>query len=244
MQKLKKLIKNSYYCIAFTGAGISTFSGIKDFRGKNGVYKQKDIDADKIFSLKYFLSDPSYYYNHARDFIYNLDEKSPGIVHKTLASLEKSGYVKTIITQNIDQLHQKAGSDNLIEIHGSPAEHYCMKCGKIYKYSQIAPLVKQKIVPFCELCRGIIKPRIIFFGEPLDENAIRKAFNEAAQADLMLILGSTLIVQPAASLPLYTLDHGGKIVIINDMPTPLDSRAALKYDDLAIFSDELLNMNG
>ena len=240
MQQLAALINESEYCVAFTGAGVSTFSGIKDFRGKDGVYRQKNIDADKIFSLEYFCHDPSYYYEHSKDFIYNLDEKTPGVVHKALALLEAEGKIKAVITQNIDQLHQKAGSKNVIEVHGSPSEHYCMDCGKIYKYDEIAQLVKKDIVPYCD-CGGIIKPRIIFFGENLNENAINSAFDEASKADLMLVLGSTLIVQPAASLPLYTLRSGGKIVIVNDMPTPLDSRAALKYDDLAIFENFMIS---
>ena len=232
MNKLKELIEKAEYCVAFTGAGVSTFSGIKDFRGKNGVYRQKNIDADKIFSLDYFLKDPSYYYTHAKDFIYNLDEKSPSIVHKVLAKLEEQGYLKAVITQNIDMLHQQAGSKNVIEIHGSPSEHYCMDCGKTFLFPAICDIVKNNQVPRCE-CGGVIKPRIVFFGELLPETAINQAFEAAQRADLMLVLGSTLVVQPAASLPLYTLDHGGKIVIINDMPTPLDAEAELKYDNLA-----------
>jgi NAD-dependent deacetylase len=232
MNKLKELIERAEYCVAFTGAGVSTFSGIKDFRGKNGIYRQQNIDADKIFSLDYFLKDPSYYYIHARDFIYNLDEKSPGIVHKVLAKLESQGLLKAVITQNIDMLHQQAGSQNVIEIHGSPSEHYCMDCGRTFPFSEICGIVKNNRVPRCE-CGGIIKPRIVFFGELLPEVALEQAFEAARRADLMLILGSTLVVQPAASLPVHTLNHGGKIVIINDMPTPLDAEAELKYDNLA-----------
>ena len=232
MNKLKELIERAGYCVAFTGAGVSTFSGIKDFRGKNGVYRQQNIDADKIFSLDYFLKDPSYYYTHAKDFIYNLDEKSPGIVHKILAKLESQGLLKAVITQNIDMLHQQAGSQNVIEIHGSPSEHYCMDCGKTFSFQAICNTVKNDQVPYCE-CGGIIKPRIVFFGELLPEAALNHAFEAARRADLMLILGSTLVVQPAASLPVHTLDHGGKIVIINDMSTPLDAEAELKYDNLA-----------
>jgi NAD-dependent deacetylase len=232
MNKLKELIERAEYCVAFTGAGVSTFSGIKDFRGKNGIYRQQNIDADKIFSLDYFLKDPSYYYIHARDFIYNLDEKSPGIVHKVLAKLESQGLLKAVITQNIDMLHQQAGSQNVIEIHGSPSEHYCMDCGRTFPFSEICGIVKNNRVPRCE-CGGVIKPRIVFFGELLPEVALEQAFEAARRADLMLILGSTLVVQPAASLPVHTLNHGGKLVIINDMPTPLDAEAELKYDNLA-----------
>ena len=232
MNELKELIERAKYCVAFTGAGVSTFSGIKDFRGKNGIYRQQNIDADKIFSLDYFLEDPSYYYTNAKDFIYNLDEKSPGIVHKVLAKLEARGLLKAVITQNIDMLHQQAGSKNVIEIHGSPSEHYCMDCGKTFPFQAICDIVKNNQVPYCE-CGGIIKPRIVFFGELLPEVALNQAFEAARRADLMLVLGSSLVVQPAASLPVHTLNHGGKIVIINDMPTLLDAEAELKYDNLA-----------
>lgn len=232
MNELKELIERAKYCVAFTGAGVSTFSGIKDFRGKNGIYRQQNIDADKIFSLDYFLEDPSYYYTHAKDFIYNLDEKSPGIVHKVLAKLEDQGLLKALITQNIDMLHQQAGSKNVIEIHGSPSEHHCMECGKTFPFPAICDIVKNDQVPYCE-CGGIIKPRIVFFGELLPEVVLNQAFEAARRADLMLVLGSSLVVQPAASLPVHTLNHGGKIVIINDMPTPLDAEAELKYGNLA-----------
>lgn len=233
MDKLLKLLKESSYTVAFTGAGVSTLAGISDFRGKNGIYRRTDIDAEKIFSLDYFIRDPAYYYTHAKDFIYNLDIREPGIVHRELARLEKMSALQSVITQNIDLLHQKAGSENVIEVHGSPSEHYCMHCGKIYSYRQIAETVWKDEVPYCEKCGSVIKPRIIFFGENLDESALNRAFAEASKADLLLVMGSTLIVQPAASIPLSTFKNGGKLVIINDMPTPLDYRATLKYSDLS-----------
>jgi NAD-dependent deacetylase len=232
MRQLAELIKNSEHCVVMTGAGISTLSGIKDFRGKNGVYKSSSIDADKIFSLDYFRKDPSYYYKNTKDFIYNIDEKEPGIVHRVLARLEQRGVLKAVITQNIDMLHQKAGSKNVFELHGSPAIHKCLRCGKTFTYQDIAAKVKAGIVPQCDACSGTIKPEIIFFGEMLNEATIDGAINEAGQADLMLVLGSTLVVNPAASIPLYTLDNGGRLVIINDMETPLDRYAVLRYHDL------------
>ncbi|MDD5729394.1 MAG: NAD-dependent protein deacylase [Victivallales bacterium] len=232
MQKLENLICNANYRVAFTGAGVSTFSGIRDFRGRNGLYRQQNVDADKMFSLDYFFQNPSYYYRHTRDFIYNLDEKTPGVVHQALAKLEERGLLQAVITQNIDMLHQQAGSRKVIEIHGSPSEHYCLQCGKTYSFHEIRIIVKTGKTPRCDRCGGIIKPRIVFFGEQLDENTLTQAFAAAGRADLMLVLGSTLVVQPAASLPLHTLKNGGKIVIINDMPTPLDNEAVIKYDDL------------
>lgn len=231
MDDLIKNILDSEYCAALTGAGISTLSGIKDFRGKDGFYKQKGIDPEKIFDLAYFLEDPSYYYKNSKDFIYNLEAKEPSIVHKTLAVLEKKGKLKSIITQNIDLLHHKAGSENVVELHGSPKWHDCLDCGKKYSYEEIQKILKNDKLPCCE-CGGIIKPRITFFGELLHEASINNAVREAEKADLMLVLGSSLLVQPAASIPLYTLRNGGKLVIINNMPTPLDACAEKRYDSL------------
>lgn len=223
---------DSKHLVALTGAGISTLSGVSDFRGKNGLYKQDSVDADKIFSLPYFMKDPSYYYLHTKDFIYNVNEKTPCVVHRVLAELEKMGIMKAVITQNIDMLHQKAGSHNVIEIHGSPMVHRCLKCHKRFTYDEIRKVLDENKIPECDDCGGIVKPEIIFFGENLNERALDNALAEASKADLMLVLGSTLVVQPAASLPLYTLQRGGKLVIVNNMETPLDEAAFLRFDDL------------
>ena len=230
MEKLIKKLKDSRYAVAFTGAGISTLSGIRDFRGKNGLYKE--YDADKIFDVNYFLHDPGYYYEHAKNFIYNLEERKPNIVHTELARLEKMGIIKRIITQNIDLLHHKAGSVNAIEVHGSPLMHTCLSCATTYSFETIASLVQAGTIPTCSRCRGIIKPNIIFFGEMLDATTIQEAQSEAQQADFMLVCGSSLVVQPAASLPLHTLKNKGSIAIVNQGETPLDSSADFRFEDL------------
>ena len=186
--------------LIFTGAGVSTLAGIKDFRGKDGLYKTAGEDAEKIFDIDYFHKKPSFYYKAAKNFIYNLDQKEPAIVHTELARLEKMGIVKAVITQNIDLLHQKAGSKKVIEVHGSPEIHRCLSCGKIYKFDEIARIVQEDKVPQCS-CGGIIKPDITFFGESLPALAVDEAISEASKADLMLVLGSTLVVYPAASFP-------------------------------------------
>lgn len=232
MKRLINLIKTSKYVVVFTGAGISTLSGIKDFRGKNGIYKSTSVDAEKIFSLPYFMKDPSYYYTHTKDFIYDIDRKEPNIIHRELARLEKLGMVKAVITQNIDMLHQKASSKNVVELHGSPAVHRCLSCGMEYPYKDICDILDEGIIPRCKSCQGLVKPDIIFFGEALNERSVNMAVSEASKSDLLIVLGSSLIVQPAASIPFYTLDNGGKIIIINDMETPLDSNACLRYSDL------------
>ncbi|HAK44376.1 MAG TPA: NAD-dependent deacetylase [Spirochaeta sp.] len=238
MNEILNLINNASFLTAFTGAGVSTFSGIRDFRGENGLYN--DEDADKIFDLDYFLTDPSFYYRRSKDFIYNIDEKTPGIVHNMLAKLENEGRLKAVITQNIDLLHQKAGSRNVVEVHGTPEFHHCLNCGKFYSFNKIIEIVRKDETPGCDDCGGIVKPDITFFGEQLPEDAVNKAFELASKSDLMLVLGSSLVVQPAASIPLTTVQNGGKIVIVNNMPTPLDYDAAMLFSDLREFC-ELIN---
>jgi len=231
INKLFTLIKEAEYPVAMTGAGVSTLSGIRDFRGKNGLYNE--MDAEKIFDINYFEKDPSLYYTQAGSFIYNLNEKQSSIVHNVLGELEKRGLLKALITQNIDLLHQKGGSKNVIEIHGSPETHYCLRCPGIrISFEEAAAVVCKGEMPKCPKCGRVLKPAITFFGENLPINALRQATLESQQADLMLILGTSLTVYPAASMPEHTLRHGGNIVIVNNMPTPMDSRALMCFDDL------------
>jgi NAD-dependent deacetylase len=230
--KLFKLITGARHLVALTGAGVSTLSGIRDFRGKNGLYQE--MDAEKIFDISYFMKDPSFYYRAAGSFIYNIDEKEPSIVHKTLGELENRGFLKALITQNIDLLHQKGGSRNVIEIHGTPSVHYCLDCpqGDTMTFDEAAALVKAGQLPRCGRCGGVLKPAITFFGESLPVRALRDAEEAAGKADLMLVLGTSLTVYPAAGLPTLTLRAGGSVVIVNNMATPLDRHARMRFDDL------------
>jgi NAD-dependent deacetylase len=238
IDKLFSLIQNAKHLTALTGAGVSTLSGIRDFRGKNGLYN--DMDAEKIFDINYFEKDPSFYYTHAGSFIYNIDEKEASIVHLTLGELEKRGFLKSLITQNIDLLHQKGGSKNVIEIHGSPKIHYCLRCSGVrVSFEEAAAVVREGKMPLCPKCGRVLKPAITFFGESLPVEALKEAVSESQKSDLMLVLGTSLTVYPAASMPEYTLRSGGKIVIVNNMPTPLDGRALLKFDDLGSVFEEL-----
>jgi NAD-dependent deacetylase len=232
MEELAEKIRQSSRCVAFTGAGVSTLAGIADFRGEKGLYRREDIDADRIFDIGYFKRDPSYYYLKSKDFIYGLEHKTPAVVHTELARLEEAGYIKAVITQNIDLLHQKAGSKHVVEVHGSPMVHRCLSCGKTWDFSEIAAMVQEDRVPACDACGGIVKPDITFFGEQLPAGALEEAFSLASSADLMLVLGSTLLVQPAASIPMYTVRNSGSLVIVNNMETPLDEYADLRYSDL------------
>jgi len=237
IEALRALILAARHCVAFTGAGVSTLSGIRDFRGKNGLYKT--VDAEKIFDIDVFRSDPSFYYTMTRDFIYGLEDKEPSVVHKVLARLEQNGYLSAIITQNIDLLHQKAGSERVIEIHGSPSIHRCPRCGTTMTFAEAAAIVRAGDLPGCGACGAILKPEITFFGESLPEAALREAKAEARSADLMLVLGSSLLVYPAAAMPEYVFDHGGALVIVNDMPTHLDASASLRFEDLGATFDSL-----
>jgi NAD-dependent deacetylase len=247
-EELCTLITNASHCIALTGAGVSTLSGIRDFRGKNGLYNE--MDAEKIFDLDYFYRDPSFYYSHAKDFIYNLEEKQPSIVHTVLGMLEAKGFVKAVVTQNIDLLHTKGGSKRVIEIHGSPQVHYCpgcqssaaaeeaalggsdaIKAGGFMGFDEAAAIVREGGMPRCS-CGRVLKPAITFFGESLPVKALSAAETEAEKTDLMLVLGTSLSVFPAAGLPQLTIRAGGKIVIVNDMKTSMDRYAVMGFSDL------------
>lgn len=241
-EELKDLLEHSKRTVAFTGAGISTLSGIRDFRGKNGVYLQPwhGKPVEEILSLDCFLAEPELFYGWAKEFIYRLEEFRPAAVHRALAGLEAHGMLRAVYTQNIDLLHQKAGSRTVYEVHGSPAHHRCLKCGRRFDYAEIAPRVLADEIPHCP-CGGLVKPDIVFYGENLDETLLEQAFAELGRAELLLVLGSSLTVQPAASLPMATLRGGGNIVIVNAQPTPLDRYAKLRYDDLLPVFDELEN---
>ncbi len=239
MQELSRLLKEARHAVVLTGAGISTLSGIPDFRGAGGLYTRTDIDANKLFDLDYFYTDQNYYYEHARDFLYNLDEKEPNIVHSGLARLEEKGFIHAVITQNIDLLHQKAGSRKVLELHGSPLVHRCLSCGKTWDFPSVAKIVRSGGIPRCDKCGGIVKPDIVFFGEGLPVDTLEEAEREAQQADLMLVLGTSLTVYPAAAVPEITLRRGGRIAIINRDPTHLDRYACHIERDLKKAFEEL-----
>jgi NAD-dependent deacetylase len=259
VDQLFALIESARHCTALTGAGVSTLSGIRDFRGKNGLYKE--MDAEKIFDVDYFFRDPSFYYSHAKNFIYDLDEKQPSIVHTVLGELEKRGKLKAVITQNIDLLHTKGGSKRVIEIHGSPQVHYCPKCQKssdaeeaalagedaaakrgFMPFAEAAAIVQKGELPRCAKCGAVLKPAITFFGESLPVHALEAAETEGRNSDLMLVLGTSLTVYPAAGIPQLPLRGGGKIVIVNEMETPLDQHAVLHYTDLKAVFEEIKSL--
>lgn len=237
-EELSEIIRRAGHFVVLTGAGISTLSGIPDFRGVGGLYSRKDIDANKLFDINYFRKDPSYYYKNSRDFLYEKAAR-PNIVHETLAKLEEKGYLKAVITQNIDLLHQKAGSKNVFELHGSPMRHYCMSCGKKFDFDTVLAMIQEKEVPYCPQCGGIIKPEIVFFGESLPEYALDNAEYHAKKADFLLVLGTSLTVYPAAAVPEITHRAGGKLGIVNASSTYIDDVCIFKAKDLGGIFEKL-----
>lgn len=233
--RLKQLITESKRTIVFTGAGVSTLSGIRDFRGTGGFYTSSyhGLQVEDLLSIELFLRNPELFYRWAREFVYVLDSYKPSVVHTVLAEMEQRNLIEGVYTQNIDMLHRKAGSNRVWEIHGSPETHRCLSCQMKAGYDKIAPIVLSGTVPRCTDCGGIMKPDIVFYGEQLDANLLDKAYRDMASADLVLVLGSSLTVQPAASLPMATYYHGGRIVIVNAQETPLDKYAKLRLPDLS-----------
>lgn len=223
IEKLQKLIDESNYIVFFGGAGVSTESGIKDFRGKDGLYKEKNKYSN--FAPEYLLSHSCLVYDTDIFFDYyktKMDARSykPNVTHKYLTKLEKKGKLKTIVTQNIDGLHQKAGSKNVLEVHGTTYKCHCMDCHKEYSGDVIFESIG---IPKCE-CGGIIRPNVTLYEESLPEDFVMAA-EYISKADLLIVAGTSLTVQPASSLINYF--RGKHLVIINEGNTPYDSLAEL-----------------
>lgn len=231
IDQLLDLWRDSRCTVVFTGAGVSTLSGLPDFRGERGLFRE--IDGYRVFDIDVFMRDPAFFYTHGRDLVYGLADYEPSLVHQECARLEAAGRIEAIVTQNIDMLHQRAGSRRVVELHGSPTRHSCLVCGRGHDFAWAREQVALEIVPRCEDCEGLVKPDITFFGEQLPAAALEQAWELAARAELMLVLGSSLVVQPAALLPVITSRQGGRVVIVNQGPTPLDDLAELRLDDLA-----------
>ena len=270
IEQLKDWIQSSDNIVFFGGAGVSTESGIPDFRGTNGLYRQggikvenmtiglgqdgydmgkeaydlgngvtvdpdneesfayskaPDFTLEEIFSLDVFLDYPAAYYTYFRNS-HHLGEAQPNIAHKWLADLEAAGKMRAVVTQNIDGLHQAAGSKRVFELHGNETRFYCPECGHTYTLDQIEG--QSSVVPLCQ-CGAVIRPDIVFYGEGLDMDTVYGALNAISQAEVLVVAGSSLEVQPAAGLLDYY--EGNKMVIINDQPTPYDARANLVIRD-------------
>ena len=217
--KLQNIIDESKRIVFFGGAGVSTESGIPDFRSVDGLYNQKyDVPPEVILSHTYFMNHTEKFYDFYRDKMLALWAK-PNETHLKLAELESSGKLSSVITQNIDGLHQAAGSKNVLELHGSVHRNYCMKCGRPYSAEFI---LNSKGIPTCE-CGGVIKPDVVLYEEPLDNEVFSAAMDEIRRADTLIISGTSLTVYPAAGMINYYSGHN--LVLINRDPTPADSYA-------------------
>lgn len=236
------LLSKSRRMVALTGAGVSTLSGIPDFRSSEGLYSREfgSMRVEDILDIDFFKEHPDVFYQWARPYWYQMDKYEPNIIHRTLAVLEGMGTLTDgIFTQNIDSLDRKAGSKKVYELHGSLRAGYCMDCHSYYDYDTIARAVNSGIVPVCKQCGGTIKPDIVFYGEGLDQSLLSRGVSSFSYSDLVLVCGSSLIVNPAASLPYYSATNRKKIVIVNRDSTYLDEYASLRFDDLESFFGEL-----
>ena len=225
IQKLKQWIGESKRIVFFGGAGVSTESGIKDFRSVDGLYNQKfDFPPEEIISRTFFEDRPEYFYNFYRQKMLPLGHE-PNITHKVLAKWEEEGRLSAVVTQNIDGLHQKAGSKKVYELHGSVLRNYCRKCGKFHS----AEFIRDSIgVPKCD-CGGVVKPDVVLYEEGLDQDTIEKAVHAIYRADLLIVAGTSLTVYPAAGLIRYY--QGDRLVLINRDKTPYDRHADLVFHE-------------
>ncbi len=225
LQQLKQWINESKSAVFFGGAGVSTESGIPDFRSVDGLYSQKfDYPPETIISHSFFERKPEYFFRFYREKMLPLGFE-PNVTHKVLARLEAEGHLAAVVTQNIDGLHQKAGSKRVFELHGSVLRNYCVKCGKIHRAEVIRDA---KGIPLCD-CGGIIKPDVVLYEEPLDESVMAGAIAAIRRADLLIVGGTSLTVYPAAGLLHYY--RGQRLVLINRDETPYDSYADLVFHE-------------
>lgn len=221
METFKKWIEESDNIVFFGGAGVSTESGIPDFRSVDGLYNQKyDYPPETILSHTFFVKNTEEFYRFYKDKMICLTAK-PNITHKALAKLEEQGKLKAVVTQNIDNLHQMAGSKTVYELHGSVFRNYCTHCHRFYSVEDVA---KSKGVPRCE-CGGIVKPDVVLYEEGLDDDTVSGAIAAISQADMLIVGGTSLSVYPAAGMIRYY--SGNKLVLVNQSPTPYDKHADL-----------------
>ena len=222
IQTLRQMIDQSRYTVFFGGAGVSTESGIPDFRSPDGLYHlHYQYPPETIISHSFFMQNPAEFYRFYRDKMLCLNAE-PNMAHKKLAELEAAGKVKAVITQNIDGLHQLAGSRKVLELHGSVHRNYCESCHHLY---DAAYMLNSQGVPHCQECGGEIKPDVVLYEEGLDNQTIQEAVYYISQADMLIIGGTSLAVYPAAGLVDYY--QGNKLVLVNKTPTPRDSMADL-----------------
>jgi len=231
-EDLKKVIEGSSRIVFFGGAGVSTESGVPDFRSENGLYKsvsEYGMPPEEIISLSFFRKNPDIFYKYYKENLMYPDAK-PNEAHFALARLEAAGKLNAVVTQNVDGLHQMAGSKNVIQVHGSALRNYCMDCGALYSDEYIlAPAVCSGHIPLCEKCNGTVRPDVVLYEESLDSDVISAATGAIAKADTLIVGGTSLVVYPAAGFLNYF--RGANLVVINKSETAYDSRARIVIND-------------
>ena len=231
-ERLKNIIDDSKSIVFFGGAGVSTESGIPDFRSEKGLYsaqKQYGFSPEEILSHTFFMRHMEVFFDYYKKNLIYMDAQ-PGDAHRTLAHLEREGKLKAVVTQNIDGLHQKAGSRNVFELHGSVLRNYCMDCGE---YHDVEYIMNEEYcrngIPLCRKCGGVVKPDVVLYEEVLDDECVNGAISAISAADTLIIGGTSLVVYPAAGLIRYF--RGNNLVLINKQATGYDSKANLVIND-------------
>ena len=223
--RLAALIAEHQPCVVLTGAGVSTESGVPDFRSPSGMWAE--FDPREYATLGAFRADPEKVWCFYAPRFEMLTSVEPNPAHRALAELERLGLVRAVVTQNIDLLHKRAGSQDVVEVHGSIRTSSCPACRASYPLAEVVPLIEEHGAPPCPACGAILKPDVVFFDELMPEAAIARAVDLAEDAGLLLVVGSSLEVYPVADLPRSTLGAGGKIAVVNRTPTWVDGRASL-----------------
>jgi NAD-dependent deacetylase len=225
LERLTALVERRRPCVVLTGAGISTESGVPDFRSAGGIWAE--FDPLEVATLDAFLAQPERVWEFYALRLRDLASVEPNDGHLALAELEERGWVEALVTQNVDGLHARAGSRNVVEVHGSLRTSSCLDCGTIVPMDEVAELLP---LPRCPACGRVLKPDVVLFGELLPEAAMARALDLVAGAGVLLVVGSSLEVYPVAGLPLETLAHGGALAIVNRGSTGLDRHAAVTID--------------
>ena len=220
-------IRESKFTVILTGAGISTNAGVPDFRGPSGIYTTGKYDPDRVFEFINFIEDPKPFYDFAREFVKLLESCNPTLTHKFFARLEEVGKLEGIITQNIDALHEKAGNKKVINLHGSIDKSYCIECGKEYNFNEMKRKIFEEEVPHCDVCKGLIKPDVVFFGESVKN--FPRAEELVYNSELFLIVGTSLEVYPANLLVDFAR---GRVVFVGKGVSRLS-----RYVDLLVNED-------
>lgn len=228
-----EILRSSRSAVVLTGAGISKPSGIPDFRSTDGGLWQR-YDPFEVASLTTFRHRPERFFDWMHSLALNLYGAQPNVAHLALARLEQAGYIRRVITQNIDSLHQRAGSQDVIEVHGSLQSLTCVRCYTQYESSAyLKSFLEHKQIPYCPECGGVLKPDLVLFGEQLPARAWLAAVQASKTCDTMIVIGSSLEVLPVASLPMRAVDNGAHLILVNMMPTYIDVRAdVVLHEDL------------